>query len=369
MARVLLVEDEDGTRGSYTEIMSLMGHEVFPAANAEEARSIILSEEDLDVALVDRILPGQEDGLAILRFLQDSQPLCQAILVTGYPDFDSASEALRTKAFDYLTKPVRTEELSRTINAAVAEKTARERKILEAKKSREGFEALRSKQEILQHDMRSLLVGIIGFANLLMDKTALDATQMEYCKQIRRYGVQLENMVNTYLSISDLEKRAFQLEKTTFNLFEVIRQSRRTLQFLALEKNVEISIINNKRMFSIEDVLPFHGNRMYLQNALDNLVKNAIEASPPDGRVKLKIKDGQERLSISIHNLGIVPDDVLPIFFEKYVTSGKKNGLGVGTYMARLVIEEHGGDIGVSSSEDEGTEVLMTLPVSAPQFP
>lgn len=368
MAKVLLVEDEDGTRSSYHQIISLMGHEVFSAADAEEAKSVILSEENLDVALVDRILPG-EDGLAVMRFLQDNQPLCQAVLVTGYPDFDSASEALRTKAFDYLTKPVQRAQLSKVIDAAFAEKKVLEKRVLEARKSREGFEELRSKQEILQHDMRSLLVGIIGFANLLMEKTSLDATQTKYCEQIRRYGIQLENMVNTYLNIADLEQKTRQLRKETFNLFDVIRQSRRALHFLALEKNVQISVINNKKMFSIDDVLLFHGNRMYLQNAMDNLVKNAIEASPPDGRVKVKIKDTQERLSVSIHNLGAVPEDVHSIFFEKYATSGKKNGLGLGTYMAKLVIKEHGGEIGVTTSEDEGTEVLMTLPLSESAHP
>jgi len=366
MAKVLLVEDEEQTRKTYQKLISRMGHEVLTAGDAEEAKALVQSEEDLDVALVDRILPGKEDGLAVLKFIQAHKPLCQTVLVTGYPNFDSASEALRASAFDYLTKPVETARLAQVIDAAFAEKALQKEKVLEAERSKEGYEELRSKQEILRHDMRSLLVGIVGFSNLLMDKTALDDTQLEYCKQIRQYGIQLENMVNTYLNISDLEQNASQCRKAMFNLFDVIRQSRNTLHFLADEKNVDISVINNKRMYSIDDVLPFEGNRMYLQNAIDNLVKNAIEASPPDKRVKIKIKDRPKRLSISIHNWGAVPPDVQPTFFEKYATSGKQNGFGLGTYVARLVTEEHGGEIHFTSSEDEGTEVLMALPFSQP---
>jgi len=364
MAKVLLVEDEEQTRITYEKLLSRMGHEVLVAGDAEEAKSIISSQDDLDVALVDRILPGEEDGLAILRFIKAYQPLCQAVLVTGYPNFDSASAALRASAFDYLTKPVETTRLDQAIEAASAEKAAQKEKILEAERSKQEYEELRSKQELLRHDMRSLLVGIIGFSNLLMDKTPLDDTQLEYCKQIRQYGIQLENMVNTYLNISDLEQKGSQCKKATFNLFDVIRQSRNTLHFLADEKNVDISVINNKRMYSIDDVLPFEGNRMYLQNAIDNLVKNAIEASPPDKRIKIKIKGKSQKLLISIHNWGAVPEDVQPIFFDKYATSGKQNGFGLGTYVAKLVTEEHGGKIRFHSSEDEGTEVLMALPCS-----
>jgi len=362
MAKVLLVEDEEETRSAYQELLAHMGHDVFSAKDAGEAKAIISSEEDLDVALVDRILPGEEDGLTILRFIQTTQPLCRSILLSGYPSFNSASEAIRASAFAYLTKPVQIAQLCRVIDAALAEKTAREKGILDAERSKEGYEDLKSKQQILRHDMRSMLVGIIGFVNLLMNKTSLDGTQMEYCRQIRRFGIQLESMVNTYLNISDLEEESFQLAKAEFNLFDIVRQSKNTLHFLAEEKNLDISIINNKKMFSIGDVLSFEGNRMYLQNAIDNLVKNAIEASPPDKRVKIKVTDRGERLSISIHNWGAVPQDVHSTFFEKHATSGKKHGFGLGTYVAKLAVEEHGGEVNFTSSEHEGTKVFIALP-------
>ena len=101
---------------------------------------------------------------------------------------------------------------------------------------------------------------------------------------------------------------------------------------------------------------------MYLQNAINNLLKNAIEASPQDRRVKVKIKAGPGSLSIVMHNWGIVPEDIRTTFFEKYVSSGKKGGVGLGTYMASLVVKVHNGQIRVDSSEEKGTEVSMVLP-------
>jgi signal transduction histidine kinase len=364
MAKILVVDDDEQIRTMYGQIICDMGHDVFPAKDAQEAKSVVSSEENLDVALVDRVLPGAEDGLDILRFIQANQPICQTIIVSGYPSFNSASEALRANAYDYLTKPVRSSRLCEIVNDALEEKKAQEKRALDAERSKKGYEELRSKQEILQHDMRSLLIGIVGFSNLLIEKTSLDDVQLEYCKQVRQCGLQLENMVNTYLDASSLEQKSFKLSRTEFNLLDIVRQSRKTLHFLADEKNIDISIINNKKMLSIDDVIPFEGDRIYLQNAMDNLLKNAIEASPPDRRVKIKIKDGDEHFSVSIHNWGTVPKDVRSAFFDKYATAGKKDGLGLGSYVAKLVVKAHGGQIDVSSCEDEGTEVSLKLPFS-----
>ena len=191
MAKVLVVDDDEDIRTLYQQMISAIRHEVFVAKDAEEAKSIIMSEDGLDVALVDRALPGDEDGLDILEFIQVSQPLCQTILVSGKPTFNSVSRAFRHSAFDYLTKPVRMGQLYEVIDAAIEKKQVQKRKIFDAEKNKKGYEELRSKQEMLKHDMRSLLIGINGFTNLLVNKTSLDEKQFEYCKQIRQCSIQL----------------------------------------------------------------------------------------------------------------------------------------------------------------------------------
>ncbi len=362
MARVFIVDDEEDIRRAYSLLIASMGHEVFEAKDAEEAKAVVLTQRDLDVALVDRVLPGKESGLEILEFIRVNQPLCQTVIVSGYPTFDSASEALRLSAYDYLTKPVRKEQLFQVIDAAIKEKNLREKKILDAEKNKKGYEELKTKQEMLQHDMRSLLIGIIGFTNMLINRTSLDDIQMDYCRQIQQCSIQLENMVNTYLDVANLEQETFKIEKSEFNLLGVVRQSRKALRFLADEKNVEISLIFNKKIVAKNDVLIFDGSRIYLQNAINNLLKNAIEASPQDKRVKVKVNASAGSHSIAIHNWGTVPENVRETFFEKYVSSGKKGGVGLGTYMANLVVKAHSGRISVASSEEKGTEILLVLP-------
>jgi signal transduction histidine kinase len=363
MAKILIVDDEEEIRKAYGLLVSGMGYEVFMARDYNEAKSILLSEKDFDVALIDRVLPGEEDGMDILEFVRIGQPLCQTVLVSGYPTFDSASEALRLSAFDYLTKPVQKDQLSKVINAAVKEKR-RQEELLDSEKNRKDYEQLKTKQDMLQHDMRSLLIGITGFCNLLVSRTLLDETQMEYLRQIQQCTLQLEAMVNTYMDINNLERESFQIETSSFDILEVLRQSRKALRFLADEKNVDISLVFNKHVIAKNDVLIFDGNRMFIQNAINNILKNAIEASPQDQKVEIKITNSDKAILIGVHNWGTVPTEMHTTFFNKYSSSGKKGGLGLGTYMADLVVKAHNGQISVESSEEMGTDVLIMLPFS-----
>lgn len=215
-------------------------------------------------------------------------------------------------------------------------------------------------ERMLRHDMRSQIIAIVGFARRLIENTDLSDNQAEYCRYIRQCGMDLESMIETYLDISKLEQSPFILKKESFNLMEAIKHSRSAFRDFADRKNVSINILFNKRLYSIEDSLPFSGDRIYLQNAFNNLVKNAIEASPKDTAVKIKVN--QHPHEISIHNWSTVPEEIRHAFFEKYVTAGKKRGLGLGTYMARLVVDGHGGTITLRSAKDEGTTILIKLP-------
>lgn len=227
------------------------------------------------------------------------------------------------------------------------------------------IENLRKDMErMLRHDMRSQIIAIVGFAKRLIEHTVLSDTQAEYCRLIRQCGIELENMIETYLDTSRLEQGPFVLKKEFFNLMEAIKRSRDALRDLADRKNVNINILLNKRLYSINDNLPFLGDSIFLQNALNNLLKNAIEASPKDMSVKIKAREHPHHVEISIHNWSVVPEEIRGTFFEKYASAGKEHGIGLGTYMARLVMESHGGNITFRSSKDEGTTILLSMPLA-----
>jgi hypothetical protein len=91
-----------------------------------------------------------------------------------------------------------------------------------------------------------------------------------------------------------------------------------------------------------------------------NLTLNAIEASPSNGIVSIFLDQGSQA-RIRVHNLGVVPADVRSKFFEKYVTSGKTQGTGLGTYSARLLATTMGGKIEMQTDEESGTTLTVFL--------
>ncbi|MCG8617140.1 MAG: ATP-binding protein, partial [Desulfobacterales bacterium] len=84
---------------------------------------------------------------------------------------------------------------------------------------------------------------------------------------------------------------------------------------------------------------------------LSNLIKNAVEASAKGDVVTVDCRQSSEYTVVRVHNPSEVPEDIRGTFFDKYATSGKKFGTGLGTYSARLTADIHGADIRVHASD------------------
>lgn len=104
MATVLLVDDEKSVRTTLRAFLEEAGHEVFDAAGVEEANAWV-DRRPLDVALLDILLP-HGSGLDVARHIRDRQPAVRSVLMTAEPNFESASQAIRLRIFDYLVKPI-----------------------------------------------------------------------------------------------------------------------------------------------------------------------------------------------------------------------------------------------------------------------
>jgi len=117
MARILVVDDEESIRFSFQRFLSNAGHEVTVAENIIDAGAI-LSGNEFDVAIIDRILKDGQNGLDLVKHIREIQPFCEPILISAYPSFRSAAEALQYEIFAYLAKPVKQEEVCRVVEKA-----------------------------------------------------------------------------------------------------------------------------------------------------------------------------------------------------------------------------------------------------------
>ncbi len=117
---VLLVDDEEGIRFTLGSLLRKEGFEVAVAANRAEAMACMESCR-IDLAFLD-IMIGDENGIDLLRSIKAVSPATQVIMFTGYPQVESAAEAVRLGALDYLTKPVRFETLIAVARQALSVK-------------------------------------------------------------------------------------------------------------------------------------------------------------------------------------------------------------------------------------------------------
>ncbi len=115
--RLLVVDDDDALRHSLTRVLEQNGYDVLAAASAQQARGL-LSEKEIEVVLLDLVLPDTED-LELLRDIKSMQPVAEVMVVTAFGSIEGAVEAMRQGAYNYLTKPFRAGELLATLAKAL----------------------------------------------------------------------------------------------------------------------------------------------------------------------------------------------------------------------------------------------------------
>jgi len=134
-SKILVIDDEESIRFTFKTFLSEEGHKVHTAEDYEGALDAI-SSTDLDFIITDIIL-GPHSGIDILRKVKERDMHCPVLIITGEPNMDSATEAVRLGAFDYIYKPIRKETLLRVTMHALRHKSILDgKKLLEAENER-----------------------------------------------------------------------------------------------------------------------------------------------------------------------------------------------------------------------------------------
>jgi DNA-binding NtrC family response regulator len=118
--RILIVDDDETVRWSYLRSLQGISCNIATAGNGEEALET-MEQNPFDVVLLDMRMPGQ-DGLSVLRTIKQKWPESEVVIITGYPTVDSAKEAVRLGAYDYVAKPVGPQDVINVADAAMTRK-------------------------------------------------------------------------------------------------------------------------------------------------------------------------------------------------------------------------------------------------------
>ncbi|ETR72502.1 MAG: Multi-sensor signal transduction histidine kinase [Candidatus Magnetoglobus multicellularis str. Araruama] len=230
---------------------------------------------------------------------------------------------------------------------------------------RKAMERLRDDVDrIMRHDLKNPLSGIIGLSDMLLMNDNCSDEQNNWIKQIRASGRQALEMIDHSLDIFKMEQGKYVLLPIPCNLVSILTKIKTDFYQMLYTKKIETLFFIYEKPMNEQDVYSVYGEKRLLETLMANLIKNAIEASPANEKISVTFETDSDMHHIIIHNQGIIPQDLRDRFFEKYATSGKKTGTGLGTYSAKLIANYHNGDIQFQSDEHNGTRISVLLPKS-----
>ncbi|NLY40380.1 MAG: sigma-54-dependent Fis family transcriptional regulator, partial [Desulfovibrionales bacterium] len=122
-ARLLVVDDEHISRDNLALVLARQGYATVTAGSGEEALALLNSTE-FDLVLTDLMMPGM-DGLALVKAVKERQPDTEVVVITGYPTVDTAVQAMRAGAYDYLSKPYHLDEARIIVHKALEKRLLR----------------------------------------------------------------------------------------------------------------------------------------------------------------------------------------------------------------------------------------------------
>ena len=229
--------------------------------------------------------------------------------------------------------------------------TRREEQHKLAMARRESLAQLGEMGAMLAHEIRNPLAGIKGFAQII-GKRPQDERNSAFAERIVAETRRMETLVSDLLAYAKSDRESM----ATVDLMEIVSSTAVLLRSEAEQLHVNIVCEAPESVLIV-------GNRDRLGQALLNLGKNAIQAMPDGGTIRITaaIVDKQAIIKVSDEGYGISQEDI-PRIFEPFFTT-KARGTGLGLALCRKIVEEHGGTITVQSTVGQGTSVAMTIPI------
>jgi signal transduction histidine kinase len=359
---VLVIDDSPVDIAVLSEILR-QEYSVLGATSATTALEMLHSTTVPDLILLDVLMPGV-DGLALCQKLHADPATRQVpvIFVTSKDTDEGEAAGFAVGGVDYVVKPVNPHLLRARVRAHVDLKLAREE--LESQNSvlKENARLREEVEHLTRHDLKNPLMVILNIPAILMRRPGIGAEEVKWLQMILASGRRMLEIINMSTGMFKMEQGSYVPHPEPVDALGVAHQIVEALARLASRDSPSIEVILESRPALAADSFMVHAEEPLLYTMLSNLVRNAVEASPVGGHVSVAFSRDTCGV-IAIHNAGSIPAGIQERFFEKFVTSGKPGGTGLGAYSARLIARTLGGEINCKTSDEAGTTLTVNLPL------
>lgn len=402
VARVLLADIDTATLKAVAVMLRQEGRVIVTATDGATALAL-LTDGAFDLVISD--VRVEANGESLLATARRIAPHTLRIAMTAYATLDSALQALRAGAYNYLVKPLDVDELRLAASQALErlrlerELAARVQELEQAQSdllavnSRlqeqvdQATAALQQKVDELEatntllreaqsqnqrfiqmvaHEMRGPLHPIINYAQVAKRPTVDDETRNRYMDTIVEHAFRLNRLVGDLQTATRLSAGQFTLAPAECDIAAAVAEM--VAEYTAAERD---------RAFSLErpdEPITAVVDRDRVCQAVRNLLDNAVKYSAPKGSIETRIWRDADAICISVGDYGAgIPEAEMKRIFEPFIRLDRQasevSGSGLGLYITRGVIGAHGGSLQVRNrSEDRlgGAIFTITLPLRAP---
>lgn len=374
---VLLVDDEELNlrvlRGFLDDRWTV--HEASSGAEALE----IAGRVPLDVVVADQRMPGMT-GVELLEELRRRRPDVAGVVLTAFADMHALESAInRASVFRFMRKPWDPAEIVAVLEQATAyvvqRRTIEQLVRLLAVRSEElraSLDELRAQQQMMLHLERLGTIGKLttgvthDLRNLMVAFRAAEwemqsATVPDGLREIVRLGLGgVENMLRTLGTLHEFAKTgAMTLDLRPTDPAAVVGDA---IAISRMDPAFKLHAV----ACEIPEGLPaVHGDRQKLTQVVVNLVRNALHATTPDEAVRVAASRRGQDVVMAVEDDGPgVPPAVRERLFQPFASTKGDEGLGLGLYMARLIVESHGGRLDLLD-RPRGARFEVVIPTKA----
>ena len=370
LGTVLVIDDERGPRESLRMVLKY-DYEML-LADRVDAGIKLLREQEPDLIIMDIRMP-EKSGIQGLREIREINPNISIVMLTGYGDLETAQQAIRYGANDYLQKPFDTDEIQAVVKKYVDRSKLNSRKRQAQEEltkmtqslSREvgktnKLTSLGAASSELVRDLRNPLTIIRGYLDLLTyelkEKQESTSDEMnEYLDQIERNVERCAELVESWRALGRFDFSQLQ----RLNLPKLVSDCFRDA---AAHSEVAFSL----QVDGSEDQYEILGERLQIKRALQNLIDNSVNAvgqvDSPSITVLFCIANNEIDIKVKDNGCGVDTQKLRWIFEPFDNTAAIEKGAGLGLFITKKVIEEHRGSLQFESRVGEGTIVAVRIP-------
>jgi signal transduction histidine kinase len=213
----------------------------------------------------------------------------------------------------------------------------------------------------ISHDFRSPLTSIKGYIEAMLDGTISQEMQPKYLNIVLRETERLTKLTSGLLSLNSMNPKQNRLDKTNFDINAVIKNTAASFEGTCTTRHITIDLLFSDWHSNV------YADMGKIQQVLYNLIDNAIKFSPADSTITIETTAKYEKIFVSVRDTGIgIPKDSLKKIWERFYKTdqsrGKdKKGTGLGLSIVKEIIQLHGENINVVSTEGVGTEFIFSL--------